>query len=221
MNKFVLLSLCLAFGARHTSARILVVTGGRSPDKTLEVAVSSPTAPAGLCEDFPEQYHYSLVLRQVGTGKVLFENLDRWQTSFFSVGSRPSPTRAFWSADSHFVALSFDGANHTKALRLFSVHGRTAEEVFLPDYVRAVFASLGVEDVKSLEAEPVRWRKHTLKVSLHGNTSEPRSETGGYDFDFSASLKVQFRDHTTKADLSSLQDNPSTPKASPIAAANG
>ena len=205
MYKSILFLLCLTFGIQHASARTRAVAGGLSPDKSVEIVVSCPTAPP-VADDFPEQYHYSIALRRVDTGRVLFESLDHWQTSFFS-----DSLRALWSADGWFVVLTFEGANHTQLLRLFAIgEGQTASEVPLPDYAHPVFAALGVESVKSLVAEPVRWTDHTLELSLSGTTAEPR-QSANYDFDFAAALKVQSRDHAIKAELSNLHDKPVTP----------
>ncbi len=207
MYKSILFLLCLAFGLQHASARTRSVAGGLSPDKTVEIVVSCPTAPPAP-DDFPEDHHYSITLRRSDTGKVLFESLDHWQASFFS-----DRLHALWSADGRFVALAFEGANHTQLLRLFAIgEGQTASEVSLPDYAHPVFVALGVESVKSLVAEPVRWTGHTLELSLGGTTAEPR-QNGSYDFDFAATLKVQARDHTTKAELSDLRDKPVAPPA--------
>ena len=208
MYKTVLFILCLAFSIQPASARTRPVSGGLSPDKAVEAVVSCPTAPP-FADEFPEQYHYSIVLRRVDTGKVLFESLDRWQSSFFA-----DRLRALWSADGRFVVLAFEGANHTQLLRLLTVaEGQTASEVALPDYVRPVFAALGVESVKSLAAEPLRWTGHTLELSLSGTTAEPREGRGSYDFDFAAALIVQTRDHTISAGLSDLHDRPAIPPA--------
>ena len=167
--------------------------------------VSCLTAPL-IVDDFSEQYHYSIVLRRADTGRVLFESLDQWQTSFFS-----DRMHALWSADGRFVALAFEGVNHTQLLRLFAHgEGQTASEVSLPNYAHPVFSTLGVESVKSLVAEPVRWLDHTLELSLSGTTAEPR-QGGGYDFDFAATLKVQAHDHGTEAELSDLHDHPASP----------
>ena len=205
MYKSILLLLCLTFGMQHASARTRSVTGGLSPDKTVEVVVSCPTAPP-VADDFPEQYHYSVVLRRADTGRVLFEGLDRWQTAFFS-----DHLRALWSNDGRLVVLTFEGANHTELFRLFAIgEEQTASEVSLPDYIHPVLAALGSESVKSLVAEPVRWTAHTLELSLSGTTAEPR-QGGGYDFDFAAELKVQARDHAIKAELSDLHDKPAAP----------
>jgi hypothetical protein len=120
IQKVILILLCLAFSICQASARTRLVAGGLSPDKTFEVVVSSPAAPAEA-DDFPEEYSYSLVIRRVGAAKALFESLDQWQTSFFAVGPQGSRMRALWSADSRFLVLAFEGSNHTQLLRLFSV----------------------------------------------------------------------------------------------------
>ncbi len=171
----------------------------------MSVVVSAPETLTRDSEG-PSTRHYSLVLRNNRTGRALFESVEQWQTSFFSVGPDDSRTRAFWSADSQMVALVYEGVIHTQLLRLFCVTRQGADEVPLPDYVHPVLAALNTRIVKSFVAKPIGWTEHALELSLSGTTDEPRDETKNYDFDYSTILKVRRENDSVDVQLSALHD---------------
>lgn len=201
------LLFCLAGGilcAQVAAARTRPILHGVSPDGRTEVVAVAPDS-LSRDSDSEEAYRYRLVLRTRRAGKVLFQSESRWQHQFFSVGTDDSDLVAYWSADSQFLALSFQSTGHALIIRLFSVRPKAgAPEVSLPDLIQPVLTALGGGSLKSLEVEPAGWIGHRLKLRINGTTADPQPTTGKVDFGISAQLRVEDWIGRPPASLSAL-----------------
>ena len=156
--------------------------------------------------DSADPDRYRLVIRARPDGKVLFQKLGQWQHSFFGVGTDGYDLRAFWSADSRWVALVFDGPSHNRLVRLFAVHvSGGVREAVLPDFSRAVVGALAGSNLKSLDVEPVAWAGHCLELRISGTTADANPQTKTIDFAFSAFLQAGNQGGPDRASLSTLQ----------------
>ena len=208
MNTFCVLLVGLILCGSTVSARTRHVADGIAPDGKVEVVVRAPDA-LDRNSDAADAYHYDLVVRARPSGRVLFQSAGRWQHSFFSVGTDGYDLQAYWSADSRWVALAFQGSGQARVIRLFTVQTPDrVREIESPDFVPAVLDALGGGTLKSLDVEPVGWSAHRLKVRVSGTTAEPNPATGMIDFEFSTGLQVQARSRPPKVHLSALKKQP-------------